>query len=321
MATLGTEHRFTTAYHPQANATERVNRTLKTAIRAYIGDKHNSWDRYISQICFALRTAPHESTGLSPSMMLYGRELETSLDLVTQPNTDGMDNPEMTYPENLRVSIQDAHDHARVALERGHNRRKRYYDLKHRSVSYSVNDLVRVKTHPKSDAIANFTAKLAPVFSGPYRVSKVLSDVNYRLEKVDTGEDIGVFHVVNLQLFHLWDSVFYNQSKVNTEKLNEENNTVESDDTDLSVAKSCLNDHCTRVSSENLPEKSVDGADAADAEFSNIGLNCYNDIYDLNNLFQGTGRYKLRPKQNPRITSDWTVNRWTNPYHTSRFEA
>ncbi|RXN09687.1 Transposon Ty3-I Gag-Pol poly [Labeo rohita] len=51
---LGTEHRLTTAYHPQTNATERVNRTLKTAIRAYVDDKHTTWDRYIPQICFAL---------------------------------------------------------------------------------------------------------------------------------------------------------------------------------------------------------------------------------------------------------------------------
>lgn len=42
VSTLGTEHRLTTAYNPQTNATERVNHTLKTAIRAYVGDKHTS---------------------------------------------------------------------------------------------------------------------------------------------------------------------------------------------------------------------------------------------------------------------------------------
>lgn len=169
MAALGKEHRLTTTYHPQTNATERVNHTLKTAIRTYVGGKHTSWYRYIPQICFALCTAPHESTGLSL--------LETPLDLVTQPNVDGVDDPDVTYPENLRASLQDAHDHARVALEEGHKRRKQYYDLKRHSVSYVVDDLVSVKTHPKSNAIANFTAKLAPVYSGPYRVSNVLSDV------------------------------------------------------------------------------------------------------------------------------------------------
>uniref|UniRef100_A0A672IQD5 Gypsy retrotransposon integrase-like protein 1 n=1 Tax=Salarias fasciatus TaxID=181472 RepID=A0A672IQD5_SALFA len=116
VSTLGTEHRLTTAYHPQTNATERVNRTLKTAIRAYVGDKHTAWDKYIPQVCFALRTAPHESTGLSPSMILYGRELETPLDLVTLPSWDGVDDPAVPYSESLKASLKEAHDHARNVL-------------------------------------------------------------------------------------------------------------------------------------------------------------------------------------------------------------
>uniref|UniRef100_A0A8C1I8T0 Integrase catalytic domain-containing protein n=1 Tax=Cyprinus carpio TaxID=7962 RepID=A0A8C1I8T0_CYPCA len=202
VAALGTEHQLTTAYHPQTNATERVNRTLKTAIRAYVEDKHTSWDKYLLQICFSLRTAWHESTGQSPAMLLYGRELDTPLDLITQPNSAGVDEPEVPYHENLRASLKNAHDHARAALSASHTKKKRYYDKKRRTISYAVDDLVRVKTHPKSDAGANFTAKLAPVYDGPFRVSKKLSSVNYRLSNVDTGEDAGVFHVVNLLLFH-----------------------------------------------------------------------------------------------------------------------
>lgn len=72
VSALGTEHRLTTAYNPETNTTEHVNCTLKAAIYAYVGDKHTSWDKFIPQICFALCMAPHESTGLSPSMMLYG---------------------------------------------------------------------------------------------------------------------------------------------------------------------------------------------------------------------------------------------------------
>lgn len=103
-------------YHPQTNATERVNRTLKTAIRAYIGNKHTTWDRYLAQICFALRTAPHESTGQSPSMLLYGRDLDTPLDLITKPNSDGLGEPGIPYPESLMSLIQNAHNHARAVL-------------------------------------------------------------------------------------------------------------------------------------------------------------------------------------------------------------
>lgn len=129
-STLGSVHRLTTAYHPQTNAKVRVNRTLKMAICAYVGDKHTSWDKFLSQICFALRTAPHESTGLSPSMMLYGREMETPLDLITRPSCDGLEEPGVPYPETLRASLQEAYDHARATLDHSHKRQKHYYDLR-----------------------------------------------------------------------------------------------------------------------------------------------------------------------------------------------
>jgi len=145
---------------------------------------------------------------------LYGRELDTSLDLVTQPVWDGMEETEVPYSECLRLSLREAHDHARAALEASHDKRKLHYDKRRRSVSYVIGDLVRVRTHPKSDALANFTAKLAPLYSGPYRVTQVLSTVNYRLAKLDTGEDAGVFHVVNMQPFHTWDSCGSNMMSV-----------------------------------------------------------------------------------------------------------
>uniref|UniRef100_A0A3B3T249 Gypsy retrotransposon integrase-like protein 1 n=1 Tax=Paramormyrops kingsleyae TaxID=1676925 RepID=A0A3B3T249_9TELE len=138
---IGTEHRLTTAYHP----------TLKTAIRAYVDDKHTSWDKYIPQICFALRTAPHESTGQSPAMLLYGRELNTPLDLVTHPNGDGELDIDIPYLEQLQSSLREAHEHAKASLEVNHARRKKYYDKRRRSVNFSIGDLIRVRNHPKSD--------------------------------------------------------------------------------------------------------------------------------------------------------------------------
>lgn len=65
---------------------------------------------------------------------------------------------------------------------------------------------MRVKTHPRSDSSTNFAAKLAPLYTGPYRVAQKLSDVNYRLADVTTGRDMGVFHVVNMEPFRTWVS-------------------------------------------------------------------------------------------------------------------
>ncbi|CAG6016244.1 unnamed protein product [Menidia menidia] len=93
------------------------------------------------------------------------------------------------YPETLRATLRDAHHHARAALDLSHKRQKHYYDLRRRHSAFGIGDLVRVKSHPRSDALANFTAKLAPLFKGPFRVSQKLSDVNYRLIDVETGAD------------------------------------------------------------------------------------------------------------------------------------
>ncbi|KAL7863396.1 hypothetical protein SRHO_G00123800 [Serrasalmus rhombeus] len=102
-----------------------------------------------------------------------------------------------------KKSIQETHEHARTALQASHKRKKHYYDLKHRPVVYQLGDLVRLKTHPCSDAAANLTAKLACVYAGPYRVVQKLSEVNYRVANMD-GTDVGVVHVVNLQPFYTW---------------------------------------------------------------------------------------------------------------------
>ncbi|RXN02216.1 Transposon Ty3-I Gag-Pol poly [Labeo rohita] len=327
---LGTEQRLTTAYHPQTNATERVNRTLKTAFRAYVDEKHTTWDRYIPQICFALRTAPHESTGQTPSMMLYGRELDTSLDLVTQPVWDGMEEPEIPYPESLRLSLQEAHDHAKAALETSHNRRKQHYDKRRRSVSYATGDLVRVKTHPKSDALANFTAKLAPLYSGPYRVTQVLSDVNYRLAKLDTGQDAGVYHVVNMQPFHTWNACSSNSasglqdgSEAPDEGL--EDSLLATQMRENQPQETCFflpND--TVVDCDNFTDNAHDrtrhdmsSTHCADADVNTSTRHSQLPEFDVDLQDHG---YNLRPRLAPRITSGWSDRKWTNEYHTDRLD-
>lgn len=328
LTTLGSEHRLTTAYHPQTNATERVNRSLKTAIRAYVGTKHTAWDRYLPQICFALRTAPHESTGHSPSMLLYGRELTTPLDIITQPNSDGMDEPGIPYPESLESSIREAHDHARSILAESHAKRKKYYDRRRRPVSYSMDELVRVKTHPRSDALANFTAKLAPVYTGPYRVTQKLSEVNYRLTDVSTEADAGVFHVANMLPFRTWDTsgkaeTVPTEGSVPEASVDDRNDVHEEINggattmtlTDLQLENEDNWPVSTSVRDQSGSVDSVNSLPDMQAEFAT-----QNDDLAVGGNDPNRRHYNLRPRCAPRITSDWSTNRWTNVYHTDRLD-
>ena len=65
-------HRLTTAYYPQTNMSERINRSLKSTIASYVGEKHKSWDQFIPELRFALNSAVNEATGFTPAELLLG---------------------------------------------------------------------------------------------------------------------------------------------------------------------------------------------------------------------------------------------------------
>lgn len=294
--------------------TERVNQSLKTAIRAYVGNKHTAWDCYLPQICFALRTAPHESTGHIPSMLLYGCELNTPLDIITQPNCDGTDEPVIPYPESLESSIREAHDHARSILAGSHAKRKKYYDQRRRPVSYSVDELVRVKTHPRSDALANITAKLAPVYTGPYRVTQKLSEVNYRLTDVSTGADAGVFHVANLLPFRTWDTeTVPNGGSVpesSADDMDDMPDVMSNDATSITLTDLQFEngDNCpvsTSVHDQSGSLDSVKSLPDTQAEFATLA----NDYLAVGSNDPNRRHYDLRPRRMTHTTqTDLTLN-------------
>lgn len=72
---LNLKHKMTTAYHPQTNLTERINRTLKTMIASFIGNNHKHWDKHLPEFRFALNSAINESTGVTPAELNLARPL------------------------------------------------------------------------------------------------------------------------------------------------------------------------------------------------------------------------------------------------------
>lgn len=71
---LGIKHCKTSCYHPQANVTERRNRDIKPLLGAY-ARKQRDWDLHLDSISFALRSNLNRSTGFTPALLNFGREL------------------------------------------------------------------------------------------------------------------------------------------------------------------------------------------------------------------------------------------------------
>ena len=63
----GTDHRISSAYHPQTNGLdERMNQTNKTSLVKYVNENQIDWDVHVSSVLFAYRTRVHDSTKYSP---------------------------------------------------------------------------------------------------------------------------------------------------------------------------------------------------------------------------------------------------------------
>lgn len=73
-ALLGTEHRMTSAYHPQSNGlVEKFNHTIQNCLLKMVNDHQNDWDDYLDPILFAIRTSKQKSTGYTPFEMMFKR--------------------------------------------------------------------------------------------------------------------------------------------------------------------------------------------------------------------------------------------------------
>ena len=71
---FGINKRRTTAYYPPCDGmVERVNRSLLQLLRAYV-EKDYEWERYLPLVLYAYRTAVHMLTGVSPFVLMFGRE-------------------------------------------------------------------------------------------------------------------------------------------------------------------------------------------------------------------------------------------------------
>ncbi len=194
---VGTKPKYTTPYHPQTNMTERVNRNVVTHLRTFV-EAHTDWDARLKELGFALNSAVHESTGLAPCEIMLGRPLEYPWKLddaqvadLVLPNDEYLKD----FFRNLTARLAKVYIFVKENQAKASAKQKRNFDRKRRKQTYEVGDMVLRNRHVLSDASKQFSAKLARLREGPYKVIKVLSDVVVQLADETTGR---VFDPVNV---------------------------------------------------------------------------------------------------------------------------
>ena len=145
LAGIGVHHSTTPPYHPQANPVERVNRTLKTRLIAFVEETHAEWDQKLPELMFSLNNSVHASTGVSPATLNYGRQLLPPATARREQEREALEQREREAVENWAERLQETDGLRKRAAAQAAEEQQRqasYYNARRREVNYGVGDLV-----------------------------------------------------------------------------------------------------------------------------------------------------------------------------------
>jgi hypothetical protein len=177
----GVKHAPSTVYHPRTDGqSERSNQWLETAIRFITDQKQKNWAPYLPIAQFVHNNWPSDTTRKSPFFLLMGFNPRADWIHATSPI------PKVT----LRLEqLKEARIQARDAMVKAQQSWVKHCD----TPKYKEGDLVWLEG--KNLRVNQPTAKLAPRWHGHFKITQVMSAVNYRLELPTQWSIHPVFHI------------------------------------------------------------------------------------------------------------------------------
>ena len=195
---LSVKHIFTASHSPQANSSERVNRSIIAAIRAYVAEDQREWDLKIDQISSALRSSTHSSTKFTPHYLVFGTHkidhasaypLLRQLDCVGEPDIEIVSGADVKRLTTDRVVKN---------LRKAYQKHEKTYNVRSRVVDYKPGQEVYRRNFAQSSFQNNFNAKLAKKFI-KCRIFKKIGTALYELEDLN-GKKIPLrYHAKDLK--------------------------------------------------------------------------------------------------------------------------
>ena len=174
---LGISKTRTSPYHPQCDGqVERMNRTLIELLKLNVDNPTENWDLELGLTLMAYRSAVQSSTGYTPFYLLYGREMRLPLDIIYRsPNEDKCHSE---YVQYVKRTLEISYETAREKLNLSHERQKDYYDRRTHGERFKAGDSVWLWSPVAQKGVA---PKFHEPWTGPFKVTKRLSDVTYEI--------------------------------------------------------------------------------------------------------------------------------------------
>ncbi|GFX27805.1 hypothetical protein TNCV_2614651 [Trichonephila clavipes] len=177
---LAIDETRTTALHPQSDGmVERFNRTILTSLSFLASSNQQDWNKKLPFFLLAYRSAVHETTGYSPSQMLFARDLHLPADLLFSRPPDAPLAPE-EYIEKLQAWMEEMHHLARERIGMASEKMKSRYDARATGHDFHEGDKVWLWNPKRRKGLS---PKLQTYWEGPYTVLKRLNGVVVRIQK------------------------------------------------------------------------------------------------------------------------------------------
>ncbi len=180
---LGIQKTRTTGLHPQSDGlVERYNRTLLTMLTMYAQDDQQTWDTYLPFVMMAYRASKHDSTGLTPNLLMLGREINLPLTAVvaTPKEEDGEAPDYEDYVADLQERMHTAHEIARTHLKKAAVHQKQQYDPRTKSHALTAGQPVWLWDPSRKKGLS---PKLTSKWKGPFVVVQKIDDLVYRIQR------------------------------------------------------------------------------------------------------------------------------------------
>jgi hypothetical protein len=186
---LGIDTGLTTAYHPQANGqVEHKNQEVKIYLKLFTGKRQDDWADLLPTAEFVINSRLNSATGHTPFELLYGYMPDFTIPVGRPLGIPVLDK----HLQNLQVVRKDAEAALRLS------KKQMQTDIEQRMKPYKFNIGDKVWLQAKQIKVHQQSAKLGPKQLGPFEVTEVRSDVDYKLALPPALRIHDVFHVDRL---------------------------------------------------------------------------------------------------------------------------
>ena len=171
---------------------ERFNQTPKKMLQKFVADTGRNWDQWLPFLLFAYREVPQASMGFSPFELLYGWEVQGTLDLLLKiweaPATGTSDRGVVQFVLEMRDRLAKYWDEAKVNLREAQQTQKAWYDRQAKRREFQPRQNILL-------LLPSTNSKLLAKWQGPYTILRKMGPVTYEIHQPDKKKAKQIYHV------------------------------------------------------------------------------------------------------------------------------